>query len=120
MKKLLLLILCSGCTYWATSQNLPRIIVLATGGTIAGQQPNTDRAGYVPGKIKIEELLKDLPSIFLGVKKAALFEKDNFVPDSKYNKADSALDLQFGEKIIPVAVNGMNAQLHFTGDFLVA
>jgi L-asparaginase len=63
MKKLLLLILCSGCTYWATSQKLPRIIILATGGTIAGQQPDTDKAGYVPGKIKIEELLKSLPFI---------------------------------------------------------
>lgn len=57
------MILCSCCTCWATSQHLPRIIVLATGGTIAGQQPDTDKAGYVPGKIKIEELLKSLPSI---------------------------------------------------------
>ena len=63
LKKLLLLILCSGCTYWGTSQHLPRIIILATGGTIAGQQPDTDKAGYVPGKVKIEELLKSLPSL---------------------------------------------------------
>src|ERR1700743_2400590 len=63
MKKLLLLVLCSGYTFWATSQHLPRIIVLATGGTIAGQQPDTAKAGYVPGKIRIEELLKSLPSI---------------------------------------------------------
>ena len=63
MKKLLLILLCSSCTYCATSQNLPRIIVLSTGGTIAGQQPNTDKAGYLPGKIPIEELLKNIPSI---------------------------------------------------------
>lgn len=63
MKKLLLLLLCSSWTYCATAQNLPRVIVLSTGGTIAGQQPNTDKAGYVSGKIPIEELLKNIPSI---------------------------------------------------------
>lgn len=63
MRKLLLILLCSSWTYFATSQNLPRIIVLSTGGTIAGQQPNADKAGYLPGKIPIEELLKNIPSI---------------------------------------------------------
>jgi L-asparaginase len=63
MKKLLLILIYFGWTYWAASQNLPRIIVLSTGGTIAGQQPNTDKAGYLPGKIPIGELLKNIPSI---------------------------------------------------------
>ncbi|MES1217937.1 MAG: asparaginase [Bacteroidota bacterium] len=63
MKKLLLILFCSGWTYYVAAQNLPRIIVLSTGGTIAGQQPNTDKAGYLPGKISIEELLKNIPSI---------------------------------------------------------
>lgn len=63
MKKLLLLFFCSSWTFYATAQNLPRIIVLSTGGTIAGQQPNTDKAGYLPGKIPIEELLKNIPAI---------------------------------------------------------
>jgi L-asparaginase len=63
MTKFLLMLLCSCCTYFATSQNLPRVIVLSTGGTIAGQQPNTDKAGYVPGKIPIADLLKNIPSI---------------------------------------------------------
>lgn len=63
MKKLLLIFFCSIWTFYATSQNLPRVIVLSTGGTIAGQQPNTDKAGYVPGKIPVEELLKNIPSI---------------------------------------------------------
>jgi L-asparaginase len=63
MKKLLLILLSSGWTCYAASQNLPRVIVLSTGGTIAGQQPNTDKAGYLPGKISIEELLKKIPSI---------------------------------------------------------
>ena len=63
MKKLLLILLCSSWTYCGASQNLPRIIVLSTGGTIAGQQPNTDKAGYLPGKIPIEELLKNISPI---------------------------------------------------------
>ncbi|MFT4850974.1 MAG: L-asparaginase [Sediminicola sp.] len=63
MKKLLLIFFCSILTFYATAQNLPRVIVLSTGGTIAGQQPNSDKVGYVPGKIPIEQLLKDIPSI---------------------------------------------------------
>jgi len=63
MRKFLLVLVCLGCTYCAVSQHLPRVIVLSTGGTIAGQQPNTDKAGYLPGKISIDELLKNIPSI---------------------------------------------------------
>ena len=63
MKKLLLIVLYSILTYSAISQNLPRVIVLSTGGTIAGQQPNPDKAGYLAGKIPIEDLLKNIPSI---------------------------------------------------------
>ncbi len=63
MKKILLLFLFSGWAFQAASQRLPRIIVLSTGGTIAGLQPNTDRAGYLAGKIPIDELLKNIPTI---------------------------------------------------------
>ena len=63
MKKYLLLFVCTVSTICAASQNLPRVIILATGGTIAGQQPNTDKAGYLSGKIPIEDLLKNIPSI---------------------------------------------------------
>jgi L-asparaginase len=63
MKKWLLIILCSFCTCCATAQNLPRVIILSTGGTIAGQQPDANKAGYLPGKIPIEQLLKNIPSV---------------------------------------------------------
>ena len=63
MKKYFFLLLCASWSYIVSAQNLPRIIVLSTGGTIAGQQPNTDKAGYLPGKISIDELLKNIPSI---------------------------------------------------------
>ena len=63
MKKLLLILFYVGWTNLAISQNLPRIIVLATGGTIAGQGTNTERAGYIPGILSIEDILKNIPSI---------------------------------------------------------
>ena len=63
MKNILFVLFCFGLTYSAESQNLPRIIVLATGGTIAGQEANVDRAGYIPGKLPIEDLLNNIPSI---------------------------------------------------------
>jgi L-asparaginase len=50
-----------GC--FATAQNLPRVIILATGGTIAGQGMSSISAGYTPGKLPIEDLLKNIPSI---------------------------------------------------------
>jgi L-asparaginase len=33
------------------AQQLPRVIILATGGTIAGAGASSDRAGYTAGKI---------------------------------------------------------------------
>jgi L-asparaginase len=63
MKTWLPVFLCFAFTYPAKAQNLPRIIVLATGGTIAGQQPNADKAGYLAAKIPIADLLKNIPAI---------------------------------------------------------
>jgi len=36
---------------------LPRVIILATGGTIAGAGASADRAGYTAGKIPIDDLV---------------------------------------------------------------
>jgi L-asparaginase len=63
MRTLLLLCFCFGYTLVVAAQNLPRIIVLSTGGTIAGQQPDKDKAGYIAAKVPIDELLKNIPSI---------------------------------------------------------
>lgn len=41
----------------------PRIIILATGGTIAGQGASADRAGYTAGKIPVADLIDTIPSI---------------------------------------------------------
>ncbi|RDB07405.1 type II asparaginase [Runella aurantiaca] len=41
----------------------PKVIILATGGTIAGKGANPDRAAYEAGKIPIQDLLVAIPSI---------------------------------------------------------
>jgi L-asparaginase len=63
MRKILLVFLYTSWTSFLVAQNLPRVIVLATGGTIAGQGPSATGAGYIPGKLSIEDLLKNIPSI---------------------------------------------------------
>ena len=63
MRKLLYVLFFGGLTSLAVGQNLPRVIVLATGGTIAGQGTSATSAGYTPGKIPIEDLLKNIPSV---------------------------------------------------------
>src|SRR4029078_10662291 len=40
-----------------------RVIILATGGTIAGAGASADRAGYTAGKIPIDDLIGPIPSI---------------------------------------------------------
>src|SRR6476659_8881439 len=42
---------------------LPRVIILATGGTIAGAGASSDRAGYTAGKIPIEDLIGAIPTV---------------------------------------------------------
>ncbi|HEX5152979.1 MAG TPA: asparaginase [Parafilimonas sp.] len=45
------------------AQQLPRIIILATGGTIAGAGAASDRAGYTAGKIPIDDLIGAIPTV---------------------------------------------------------
>ena len=42
---------------------LPRVIILATGGTIAGAGAASDRAGYTAGKIPIDDLIGTIPTV---------------------------------------------------------
>ena len=62
MKKflsVLLLVLLIGQGY----AQLPRVIILATGGTIAGAGASADRAGYTAGKIPIDDLIGSIPTV---------------------------------------------------------
>jgi len=47
----------------AQSNALPRVIILATGGTIAGAGAASDRAGYTAGKIPIDDLIGAIPTV---------------------------------------------------------
>lgn len=58
------------CLLWAVllttalfAQAKPRVIILATGGTIAGSGAASDRAGYTAGKIPIENLIGGIPTV---------------------------------------------------------
>src|SRR5204863_9071585 len=42
---------------------LPRVIILATGGTIAGAGAAADQAGYKAGALPIDQLLNAVPAI---------------------------------------------------------
>jgi L-asparaginase len=42
---------------------LPRVIVLATGGTIAGAQTSQADAGYTSGKFSVDDLIKAIPRL---------------------------------------------------------
>src|SRR6187200_3285205 len=62
MKKLLTLLTVLVLVAQVNAQ-LPRVIILATGGTIAGAGASADRAGYTAGKIPIEDLIGAIPTV---------------------------------------------------------
>jgi len=65
MKKLMLVFICCYMTSSVLAQNasLPRVKILATGGTIAGAGTSSDRAAYTAGALPIDELLNAVPAI---------------------------------------------------------
>jgi L-asparaginase len=65
MKQSILIILLGIFFYsgFAQGSNLPRVKILATGGTIAGAGNAADRAGYKAGALPIDELLAAVPQI---------------------------------------------------------
>jgi len=62
MKKILAFITCFILILQVHAQ-LPRVIILATGGTIAGAGTSSDRAGYTAGKIPIDDLIGSIPTV---------------------------------------------------------
>ena len=63
MKKILVFLCCATMTLYMQAQQLPRVIILATGGTIAGAGKSADRAGYTAGKIHVDDLVGSIPSV---------------------------------------------------------
>ncbi len=62
MKKIVFLLI-SILSIAAVQAQLPRVIILATGGTIAGAGAASDRAGYTAGKIPIDDLIGAIPTV---------------------------------------------------------
>ncbi|MGB3075875.1 MAG: type II asparaginase [Chitinophagales bacterium] len=63
MKKLLSILVILILITQVQAQQLPRVIILATGGTIAGAGASSDRAGYTAGKIPIDDLIGSIPTV---------------------------------------------------------
>src|SRR6478752_9779156 len=70
MKKIVLMLFLSLATLQihaqdknASQKKLPRVIILATGGTIAGAGESATKAAYTAGKVPIEDLLTAVPQI---------------------------------------------------------
>jgi L-asparaginase len=63
MKKILSMLTFLALVAGADAQQLPRVIILATGGTIAGAGASSDRAGYTAGKIPIDDLIGTIPTV---------------------------------------------------------
>src|SRR6478736_9224258 len=68
MKKIVLILFLSVAALQAqdkkdTQKKLPRVIILATGGTIAGAGESATKAAYTAGKVPIEDLLNAVPQI---------------------------------------------------------
>jgi L-asparaginase len=63
MKKLLSFLPLLALAILVQAQQLPRVIILATGGTIAGAGAASDRAGYTAGKIPIDDLIGGIPTV---------------------------------------------------------
>src|SRR3954469_19053482 len=62
MKKLLTVLAFLALVAQVNAQ-LPKVIILATGGTIAGAGAASDRAGYEAGKIPIDQLIGAIPTV---------------------------------------------------------
>jgi L-asparaginase len=54
---------CPGENYKKMNRSLPRVIILATGGTIAGSAPSSTQAGYTSGKIDIKGMIQTVTNL---------------------------------------------------------
>jgi L-asparaginase len=63
MKKFLSILVCLFVLTQLQAQQLPRVKILATGGTIAGAGAAADQAGYKAGALPIDQLLSAVPQI---------------------------------------------------------
>lgn len=63
MKKVLLFLITLTVYVSVDAQKLPRIKILATGGTIAGKGASADRTAYVSGALPVKDLIAAVPGL---------------------------------------------------------
>jgi L-asparaginase len=63
MKKLFSLFIVIVCVLTVNAQKLPHIVILATGGTIAGAAPTEVQAGYQSGQVGVDVLINAVPQL---------------------------------------------------------
>lgn len=63
MKLLFILITSFLCSAGVFAQKLPRIKILATGGTIAGKGASADHSAYTSGELPVKDLISAVPGI---------------------------------------------------------
>ncbi len=57
------LVLLIACTLYAQSDKKPRIVIVATGGTIAGSAASATEAGYQSGAVGVDILIQAVPEL---------------------------------------------------------
>ena len=60
---LAIVLILSGAQYSAAQENKPNVVILATGGTIAGAAATGTQAGYTSGAVTIDAMLAAVPGI---------------------------------------------------------
>jgi L-asparaginase len=63
LKSLVVAVIAASSVAFAQTATLPRIVVIATGGTIAGAQPSPTDYGYKSGAYDVNALLKAVPNL---------------------------------------------------------
>ena len=63
MRRLIGLVIIVAVTFSLQAQELPNIVILATGGTIAGAAPTEVQSGYQSGQVGVEILINAVPQL---------------------------------------------------------
>jgi len=63
MRLLLLVVFAAICSNYSVAQRKPNVVILATGGTIAGAAATGTQAGYTSGAVTIDAMLAAVPGI---------------------------------------------------------
>jgi L-asparaginase len=63
VKQLLCLVAVIALALSSTAQAKPKIVILATGGTIAGAQKSSSEVGYKSGSFSVDDLIKAVPGL---------------------------------------------------------